>query len=116
MYRANRGDVLEDFSLQSSIKNSSIDVKSKINFLDYARTPDRVLKKIGLENEAKFLRNQQEKYLMELPKNIDKITEWSKRVSKESNRRIFDYLDGKAIDLQPNEKQVASEIRIWLEK
>lgn len=89
-------------------------VKNKVNVLDYLRTPDRVLKKLGLEKEAALIRRQYDAYLKELPKNIEKITEWSKRAGKLSSRNIFRYLDGQPIDLAPREKEVAMEIKAWL--
>lgn len=89
----------------------------KVNLLDYLRTPDRVLGKIGFANEAKLLRDQYEKYVMELPGNIDKVTQWSSRVPASSNRRIFRHLDGrKGINLTIAEKQVADEIRAYLDE
>lgn len=100
-------------SLNDIISNHT-PLVNKVNILDYFRTPDRVLKKIGLENEMDYLRQQNEKYVLELPKNIEKITEWSKRVPKESNQRIFDYLDNKNVDLNPKELEVAGEIKTWL--
>lgn len=93
------------------VRSSNIDVKSKVNFLDYLRTPDRVLKKIGLENEANLIRQKYEDYLQELPEQINKITAWSKRVPKGSNQRIFKWLDGQKITLLDNEQKVANEIK-----
>lgn len=103
-----------DSSLEEMIKKIPTPVKKKVNILDYIRTPDRVLNKIGLGKEAEMLHEHYDEYLKELPKNIDKITEWSKQVGKPSNERIFKYLDGGAIDLAPNELKVAHEIRNWL--
>lgn len=101
-------------SMEEVIKKAQTPAKKKVNMLDYIRTPDRVLKKIGLEKEAQMLHEHYDEYLKELPKNIDKITAWSKEVGKDSNERIFKYLDGGAIDLRPNEVKVAHEIRNWL--
>lgn len=101
-------------SFLDMVKQSDTNVKQKVNILDYVRTPDRVLEKIGFGNEARILRQSYENYLKELPKNIDKITEWSKQVSKGSNERIFKYLDGQAITLNTEEKKVALEIKDWL--
>ncbi|MCM8820300.1 MAG: hypothetical protein NC925_05860, partial [Candidatus Omnitrophica bacterium] len=100
--------------LPNIISKSEIDVKNKVGILDYLRTPDRVLKKIGFEKEANFLRQQYAKYLKELPQEIDRITEWSKRVKPESNQKIFRYLDGQDIKLDKNELQVANEIKDYL--
>lgn len=106
----------DDASLLDTVSKESTPVKNKVNIIDYIRTPDRVLKKIGMEKEVADLRIQHEKYLKELPKNIDKITQWSKRVSPNGNEAIFNYLDGKAIDLLPQDKAVATEIQAWLKK
>ena len=89
-------------------------VNSKVGYHDYLRTPDRVLKKIGLGKEAEYIRQQYENYTIELPQNIEKITAWSKQVPKESNERIFKWLDGQAITLRPEEAKVAREIKSWL--
>lgn len=107
-------DLNSDVSLLDTIAKEPTPVKDKVNIIDYIRTPDRVLKKIGLEEEGKFLRTQQDKFLKELPKNIDRITEWSKRASKEGSEDIFRYLDGEAMDLKPQDKEVALEIKTWL--
>ena len=103
-------------SLPRIVERSVTDVKQKINLFDYLRTPERVLRKIGFENEAKLLRTGYEAYVKELPKNIDKITAWSKQVGKKSNERIFQFLDGKAVELDETERSVASEVQIWLKE
>lgn len=104
----------DDSSLINIISKEPTLVKDKVNIIDYIRTPDRVLKKIGLEKEGDILRTQHERYLQELPGNIDKITAWSKKASSTGNRDIFRWLDGEAIDLKPQDKQVALEIKDWL--
>ena len=102
-------------SLPDIVRRGDINVKSKVNIIDqYLRTPDRVLKKIGLENEGRVLRTQYEKYIKELPEEINKITQWSKQVPSESNVRIFNYLDGKKVELTPQELEVANEIQTYL--
>lgn len=106
-------DVVDD-SLVKIITKEPTPVNKKVNIIDYIRTPDRVLKKIGLEEEAKFLRSNYEAYLKELPKNIEKITEWSKRASPTGNKDIFRWLDGEAITLKPEDQKIATEIRSWL--
>lgn len=86
----------------------------KVNIIDYFRTPDRVLKKIGFDKEAQLLRRQYDEYVKELPKNIDTISAWVKQVPKESNERLFRYLDGEDIKLNPTEMKVAGEIKDYL--
>ena len=101
--------------LRSIVEATSTTVKDKIHLIDYLRTPERVLRKIGFSNEARLLRDQYDKYLAELPKNIDKITAWSKRVSgPEANKDIFRWLDGEAITLKEQDQKVADEISAWL--
>lgn len=101
-------------SLPNIVQQAQIPVDKKVNILDYIRTPEKILNKIGLGDEAKYLRQQYEKYLKELPKNIDKITEWSKRVPASSNEKIFDWLDGKGGQLTTEELTVGNEIKSWL--
>lgn len=102
-------------SLPEIIEKSATPVKAKVNLLDYIRTPDRVLTKIGFGTEAKQLKAAYNAYAKELPKNIDKITDWSKRApAKGAEERIFKWLDGQAITLSPSERAVASEIKDWL--
>lgn len=95
---------------------ADIPVKDKINIWDYLRTPDRVLKKLGLEKEANEMRLAWDKYLDELPQEIDKISQWAKRVPAESNRTVFKYLDGQITknSLSPKELEVATEIQSYL--
>ena len=115
-------------SLNKLIDEYKTPVNKKINLIDYIRTPDRVLAKIGLAGESNFLRHQYEGYLKELPTNIDKITSWSKRIDSKTNLpvrnlEIFRFLDGQAdpttkgpIVLTSTEKQVANEVRAYLKR
>lgn len=102
-------------SFRDIIQQEPIDVKQKVNLLDYLRTPERVLNKIGLGKQATEIRGAYDKYLEELPVEISKITEWSRQVPKESNPRIFQYLDGQGVQLNPQELKVAGEIKSYLE-
>ena len=88
----------------------------KVNWIDYFRTPDRVMKKMGLEGEAKYLRRQWDGYIRELPQEIEKIRSWKKRTpDPTSSQRIFKYLDGdKGVRLIGEEIPVAKEIRAYL--
>lgn len=101
-------------SLETIITRSPKDVRGKVNVLDYMRTPDRVLAKIGFENEAKMLRDGYEAYIKELPKNIEHISEWAKQVPKEADQKIFQFLDGKEVALTETERTVALEVKAWL--
>ena len=105
-------------SFDDIVGSSEIDVKEKVAIWDYLRTPDRVLKKMGLDKEADQLRKSYDKYLVELPKEIDKITAWSKQVSGDANGRIFKYLDGQAGEniLSKKELVVAGEIKDYLKQ
>ena len=114
LVRTNQAGDSGAFSLPKSIASLPTPVNKKVHILDYARTPDRVLTKIGLGKEADFLRVQYDKYVKELPENIEKITQWSKQVSAESNARIFKWLDGQDVQLFPEELKVGNEIKAWL--
>lgn len=108
------------------IIDTNTPVKYKVGLLDYLRTPDRVLQKIGLGKTAEDLRTAYESYLQELPLHIEVITDWSNRVGKDGNERIFKYLDGQNmrkfysgdtwIPLTPEEMKVAHEIKIYLQE
>lgn len=101
-------------ALPDIISREPIDVKSKVGLLDYLRTPDRVLKKIGMEKESNLIRQKYDDYLKQLPEEINKVTEWSKQVPASSNQKIFKFLDGQPTDLSPKEMKVAGEIKTYL--
>lgn len=114
--KANQSDLP---SIENTIRSSNLDVKSKVNILDYwLRTPDKVLRKIGLGKEAESIKTAYNNYLDELPKEINKVTEWYKRVgsSDEASQRIFKYLDGQDQKLTVEELKVATEIKSYLNK
>lgn len=103
-------------SFDDIIGSRDLNVKNKVNIIDYLRTPDRVLGKMGLKRESDLIRKKYDDYLDELPKEIDKVTAWRERVSPESNQRIFKYLDGQPMQLDPNELKVATEIKDYLKE
>ena len=101
--------------LDNIIKSKVTDVNHRVHIFDYLATPEYVLEKVGLGQIGKDVKRAYTDYLIELPKNINKITEWSKRVPRESNPRIFKWLDGdKTINLNPAELKVATEVKAWL--
>jgi hypothetical protein len=109
------GNVPVEVSLPKIIADTVTPVKNRVNIIDtFLRTPDRVMAKIGLKSEARELRIAMDGYWKELPQNIKKIEQWQKEVPKESNVRIFKFLDGQAIDLRPEEQKVADEVKTWL--
>jgi hypothetical protein len=103
-------------SLDDIVGSSELNVKDKVNALDYLRTPDRVLQKLGLGKQADKLKAKYNDYLDQVPKEIEKITQWYKRVggSEEASQRIFKYLDGQSIKLEGEELKVAGEIQVYL--
>ena len=110
------GDFPMGVSLPKIISETVTPVEKKVHVIDtYLRTPNRVMEKIGFGKEAKDLRVAGDEYWKELPKNIDKIKNWAKEVPAESNKRIFKWLDGQAIDLRPEEQKVANEVKTWLQ-
>lgn len=115
----------DPYKYQQIMVDKNTPVKLKVGMLDYFRTPDRVLQKLGLPNLARSIRAAYENYLRELPLHIDQITSWKDRVTEPGgNQRIFDWLDGqtnrdfhsgkKVVPLSPTELKVAKEIRGYL--
>ena len=105
----------EGESLPSIVDNMKTPVKQKVGLLDYLRTPKYVLSKIGLSKNADELSTAYTNYLTELPKNIDRVTQWAKQISKEGNVKIFNWLNGdKSVALDKVEAKVADEIKQWL--
>ena len=106
-----------DVSLPTIVKQTVTPVTRKVHLIDTLfTTPKFVMEKIGFGKEVKELRRAMDNYWKELPKNLDVITDWSKRVSKESNQKIFRYLDGQKVALNPKELEVAGEIKVWLKQ
>lgn len=89
----------------------------KVNALDYLRTPDRVLSKLGLGKEAELLRKKELDYKQDLPKELDTVNKWWNEIgqNEQSSTNIFKYLDGqKQVQLNPTELKVAKEMRTYL--
>lgn len=104
-----------NLSFGDIVQHSSITPKQKVGFIDYIRTPDRVLAKIGLGQEATNLRKAYDSYLKELPQQIDKVSQWAKRAdSPQSSKFIFQYLDGKKVNLSANDLAIAKEVKTYL--
>jgi len=103
-----------DTSLASIIEKNPTLVKEKVHILNYLNTPDRVLNKIGLGNEAKLLEQQYSKYIKELPQEIDKVGKWASQTNQKENINIFKALDGQAVTLSPKESVIAGEIKAYL--
>jgi hypothetical protein len=112
--------MIEAYSLPKIIQDTQTPVKNKIGWQDWIRTPDRVLKKIGLAKEAKLIRQQYDKYIAELPVNLQIITDWfesfPKNEREKSGNTIFRFLDGQKMEgpLSSQEFKVAVEIRTYL--
>ncbi len=108
-------------TLSNILDKPGTNVKNKVGLLDYLRTPDRVLNKIGLGEQAKLLRQKYSDYIIQLPKEIAKVTAWSKEVPKGENQNLFRFLDGQKLDvagnpikLSPEAQKVAGEIKSYL--
>jgi hypothetical protein len=95
-----------------SQKNTPL--SERIRKIDYLRTPWKVFERMKIRPVYQTLLKAYDGYVHELPQNIDKITAWSKMVSKEGNEKIFNFLDGKEVSLTPVESQVAKEVKTWL--
>lgn len=110
--------------LNKIVIDTSTNVKDKVGILDYLRTPDRVLKKIGLEGIGNLIRTAYENYLLELPLHLDVIRDWKSRVPADGSKRIFQWLDGQQnrdfhagktfTALEGEELRVAKEMKSYL--
>lgn len=97
------------------IKGKDYTPAQKVGLLDYLRTPTKVLKKIGLGKEAELLEKAHETYLNDLETEIGRISDWASEVPDAgASKRIFKYLDGQKVTLNPKEQKVAGEIKTYL--
>lgn len=103
-------------AFEQSIQHNPKAYAKKVHILDYIKTPEYVLEKMGLGREAKIVRGAFEGYQKELPVEIDRITKWhdSLKANPESNTRVFKWLDGQSINLTKHEGEVAHEIKQYL--
>lgn len=104
--------------MMERVSRPDIDPAEKVNIIDYLfRTPDRVLQKIGLGREAEVLRQRYDAYQLAVKNGINWVVQMEKMVpDKESNVRIYRYLDGRQDlnNLTPVEAKVATMIRTKL--
>ncbi len=107
---------LKDTISQLPQMTSDNALKHKVTFIDFFRTPTEVLDKIGLKKQSTQIRQAHQKFVLRLPKEIGKITEWSERVgaTPEASQRVFQALDGQKVRLTTEEKGVVKEIRVYL--
>jgi len=106
-------------ALEKDIKNTEKLVPGKVNLLDWLRTPDRVLTKLGLGKEAQAIRSSYNNYLDQLPLELNKINKWYEQVKQDptASQRIFKYLDGQeGVTLNSVEKKVAGEMQTYLKE
>lgn len=109
--------IQKDFIDEMETIKKGANIDKKVNIVDYFRTPDRVLEKIGLKKEAYGIRMAYENYRNDLKGEISRVSEWQKQApSPESAQKIFQFLDGKPVTLAPNEQKVANEIQPYLEQ
>ncbi len=103
-------------SFKNSIARAEIPVTKKVNLLDYMKTPEKVFTKLGLQNEMVALRKGWDSYQSDLKKDIMYLRELrDKAPSTESSQKIFQWLDGKEIQLTPAEREVGMAIKKYLE-
>lgn len=101
-------------SFNSIVSEKTSGVKQKVHIFDYFRTPEKVLEKIGLGKEAQLIRKADDAYKAHLKKDFSYLQGLRTKVPKDSSQRLFQYLDGKSVILNNEEKSVADEIKIYL--
>lgn len=112
--------------LQTIVEQSDkYPLAKKAGAFDFIFSPEPALIKMGLGDEYNLLDKKYNDYQKELPKNIQKITDWAKRVpNKDSAQKIFNYLNGtpgpggfiEPDFLTTEEKKVGDEIKDWLKE
>lgn len=119
---------------------------AKVHFLDYLKTPEFVLEKLGLGKEAQMLHDANDVYRSTLKKEVSVVQGWKDRVDEslsthyrldesgkyvedvngltispqEASKIIHRYLDGEELGMKsqmnPTMYQVAREIREYLKQ
>lgn len=99
-----------------AIRDRIMSQAGDVTVFDYARTPEGVFKKIGMEKEFGDLRQAQTDYEKELSASFTKFNGWFHQVKgiKDSRKRIFDYLNGQDVSLSAPEQNVANNIANFL--
>lgn len=100
--------------LPEEIVKEVTDPKAKANILDVFRTPENVLKRMGLGEEAHLLRGGYEQYATDLPKELERIGKWHKQLSPAENNNVFKALDGQEVSLSAKEQKITGEIKDYL--
>lgn len=95
---------------------------ARVHILDYMRTPEYVLEKVGLGRAAAMLHDAQDLARATLKRETLRIEGWQARVKNNPHaaRLIFQYLDGQernvVRDMTDEEHAVAQEIRTYLQE
>ena len=82
----------------------------KANIFDKLRTPAEVYAKFGQGKAAEALRLSEIQSKREIESHVTQIQNWVQRVG-DRQEVVFDALDGKKVDLTPDEAQVVAEIQ-----
>lgn len=83
-------------------------------FERFAQSPIAIMNKLGLRENYIELKKANLAMEKELNEVLEQIETWMKSVPKDSNRKIFEYLDGEKVQLNQKEMEVATEIKKWL--
>lgn len=95
--------------------DDNIRPKQKVNLFDRFKTPTEVFKRMGLGNQGEALKFSLLEAKLEIPKHIEKIRSWQSRIDPKRKEVLFDFLDGKKVDLSADELDVAREVRAYTE-
>jgi hypothetical protein len=110
-------DIEAKVAFAHTVPPANLEVKSKVNILDYLRTPENVLEKMGLGKQSRQLRTAYDGYKKELGEQITYLRSLAEQApGKDSSKRIFQFLDGQPVQLAENEQKVANTIKDYLAK
>lgn len=103
----------------NSIKQRLEGQTNKVFLIDW-RSPENVFKKLGLHQDVYMpLKKGQELTAREIDAGYTKMNTWFKELKgnkAQASVKIFDYLDGKSVNLSPVELKVSGEIRQYLQE
>lgn len=111
--------VLERIKSHADKQLETAQHKAKNLFLVDFRTPEHVLKKMGLHDSVYLpLKKGQEFTEKEIQQGYTLMNKWYKDLGGDgqSQVRVFDWLDGQPIALSPTEEKVGTEIRQYFKQ
>ncbi|MEK0324757.1 MAG: hypothetical protein QQN63_03555, partial [Nitrosopumilus sp.] len=110
-----KNKLIKESAAEKVIPASEVGIKQKANVFDKLTTPADVYERFGQGKAAQAMRFAEIQSKREIDAHILQIQSWVKRVGNDRNEVVFNALDGKKVDLTPDEVKVVAEIRDYTE-